>query len=62
MPNYIKTDNICELTSDHTTVLLIMNTRVFKKSRKQNLINRHNDWNKFGEVLDNFTNNAQNLR
>lgn len=53
-PKCVKVENICDLTSDHTPVLLTVGTSVIKKPKKQNLTNKHTDWNKFREMLSNL--------
>lgn len=52
--NKIKTESLCELTSDHTPVLLTLSASVIKVTRKQNLTNKSTDWGKFRLALENL--------
>lgn len=50
--NNIETENIVDLTSDHTPVLLSYNASVILKTKKQNLTNKSTDWESFREKLN----------
>lgn len=47
-------EKICDLTSDHTPVLLTIGTAVIKKPKRQNLTTKHTDWRKFRKILSNL--------
>lgn len=49
---YMKIENLCDLTSDHTPVLLTLGTSVIRRTKKLNLTNKHTNWAIFREKLD----------
>jgi len=50
--NNMEVDNIIDLTSDHTPVLLNLNASVILKNKKRNLTNKYTDWDLFRKILD----------
>ncbi len=51
--NNIEAENIIDLTSDHTPVLLQLNTSIILKTKKHNLTNKLTNWEVFREILEN---------
>jgi hypothetical protein len=45
-------DSCLELSSDHTTIIVTMDTLIPKKQQKTSLYNKYTDWDAFREILD----------
>lgn len=60
--NNMEAENIIDLTSDHTPVLLSLNAAVILKKKKQNLTNRLTDWELFRELLEESINLRASLK
>ena len=50
--SYIQIENIIDLTSDHTLLLLSLSTTIMKKYEKRALTSKYTNWDGFREVLD----------
>lgn len=50
--SYIQIVNVDNLTSDHIPVSMMLSTTVIRRKKKLTIINKHTNWNKFREKLD----------
>jgi hypothetical protein len=53
---YLEAEEIEDLTSDHTPVLMTVSITVRRKKRKSTLTNKYTDWNMFHDKLDELIN------
>ena len=60
--NYIKIDEIFDLNSDHSSILLTISDHIITKDQNPVLINKYTDWDYFNFLLENNINLRVPLR